>query len=128
MPMKILIVEDDDDILNLLKEVPEKEGFEVTGFNYTESIIKSMEKYKPELIIPDFSLPGINGGELCHDIKCHPANASIPVIMLSAFPRVPESPGNYGSDAFLAKPFDTEYLLRTVYNCIDAKLAVLSGV
>jgi DNA-binding response OmpR family regulator len=127
MSKKILIVEDDHDILSLLKDLLEKEGFEVTGLNYTESIIKSVEKHKAELVILDFLLPGINGGELCHEIKCHPATASVPVIMLSAFPRVLESLGNYGSDAFLAKPFDVEELLSTVYHCFDPDFTAASN-
>ena len=122
MSKRILIVEDDEDILNLLKELLEKEGFEVTGLNYTESIIKSIEKHKAELVILDYLLPKINGGELCHEIKSRPATALVPVIMLSAFPRVIQSLGYYGSDAFIAKPFDADELLRTVYNCFDSKL------
>jgi len=125
MSKKILIVEDDRDILDLLKDVLEKEGFEVTDLNHTESITKSIEKHHVELVILDFLLPGINGGELCHDIKCHPSTASIPVIMLSAFPRVLESLGNYGSDAFIAKPFDVGELVRTVNNCFDKRQATL---
>jgi DNA-binding response OmpR family regulator len=122
MSKRILIVEDDDDILNLLKELLEKDGFDVTGLNYTESIIKTIEKQKAELVILDFLLPGINGGELCHEIKSWPSTVGMPVIMLSAFPRVIQSLGNYGADAFIAKPFDVDELLKTVHNCFDNKL------
>ena len=123
MAKKILIVEDDDDILALLKDVLEKDGFEVTGLTYTESIIKSVTKHGAELVILDFLLPGINGGELCHEIKCQKSFGAIPVIMLSAFPRVLESLGNYGADVFIAKPFDIEDLLRAVHSCLGAQLA-----
>ena len=126
MSIRILIIEDDDDILNLLKEVLENEGFEVSGLNYTESIIKSIAKHEPELVILDFLLPGINGGELCHEIKTWPATALLPVILLSAFPRVIQSLGDYGSDAFVAKPFDVNELLTTVYNCFDNRLAAIA--
>lgn len=128
MSKRILIVEDDRDILNLLKDVLEKEDFEVTGLSYTESIVKSAEKHQPDLVILDFLLPGINGGELCHELKCAPATGSIPVIILSAFPRVIQSLGSYGSDAFIAKPFDNEALLAVVYGCLDQQhLAVSNG-
>jgi DNA-binding response OmpR family regulator len=124
MSKRILIVEDDHDILSLLKDVLEKEGFEVNGLNYTDSIVKSAQKHNADLIIVDFLLPGINGGELCHEIKCHPSTASLPVIMLSAFPRVLESLGNYGADAFMAKPFDIKNLVNTVQRCFNANPAV----
>ncbi len=123
MAKKILIVEDDDDILALLKDVLEKDGLEVTGLNYTESIIKSITKYHADLVILDFLLPGINGGELCHEVKFQKSLGPIPVIMLSAFPRVLESLGNYGADVFLAKPFDIEQLLNAVHTCLGAELA-----
>jgi DNA-binding response OmpR family regulator len=119
MPKRILIVEDDQNILSLLKDILEREGYEVTGLHYTESIIKSIEKHPAELVMLDFLLQGINGGELCHDLKSQPATASLPVIMLSAFPRVIQSLGNYGADVFIAKPFDVGELLKTVHNCLD---------
>ena len=124
MAIKILIVEDDDDILALLKDVLEKDGFEVTGLNYTESILKSITKYQAGLVILDFLLPGINGGELCHEIKCQKSLGTIPVIMLSAFPRVIESLGDYGADIFMAKPFDIDELLKAVHSCLGAELAI----
>ena len=125
MAKQILIVEDDDDILALLKDALEKDGFEVTGLNYTESIIKSITKYVAELVILDFLLPGINGGEMCHEIKFHPALTDMPVIMLSAFPRVLESLGDYGADVFIAKPFDIKELLNAVHACLGPQLAVV---
>jgi DNA-binding response OmpR family regulator len=130
MSKRILIVEDDEGILNLLKEVLEKEGFEVIGLiglNYTESIIKTIAKQKADLVILDFLLPVRNGGELCHEIKRSPSTALVPVIMLSAFPRVIQSLGNYGADAFIAKPFDIHELLNTVHSCFDDDLAAIAG-
>jgi len=130
MSKRILIVEDDEGILNLLKEVLEKEGFEViglAGLNYTESIIKTIGKQKADLVILDFLLPVRNGGELCHEIKRSPLTALVPVIMLSAFPRVIQSLGNYGADVFIAKPFDIHELLNAVHSCFDDNLAALAG-
>jgi len=127
MSKKILIVEDDHDILSLLKDMLEKESFEVTGLDYTDSITKTIRKHQADLVILDFFLPGINGGELCHEIKCQQATAAMPVIMLSAFPRVLESLGDYGSDVFIAKPFDMEELLKAVHACLDIQLATASN-
>ena len=114
MSKNILIVDDQNDILDLLKEILELEGYQVTGLSYTEDIIGSISKYQPELVMLDFLLAGINGGELCHQLKTNPMSAHIPVIMLSGYPRVLESLGNYGADAFIAKPFDLDHLTQTV--------------
>jgi DNA-binding response OmpR family regulator len=124
MSRKILIVEDDADILGVVKELLENEGYQVKGLNYTESIIKSVNEHQPDMVILDFLLPGVNGGELCFEIKSHPETAYLPVIMFSGYPRVLESLGNFGADAFIPKPFDISYLLQTVNNCFDHNLAI----
>ena len=123
MSQKILIVEDDVEILGLLKDLLEDEGYEVAALNYTDSITKSIGEHQPDLVMLDFLLAGINGGELCHEIKMNPETTHLPVIMASAFPRVLDSLGNYGSDAFLPKPFDVEVVLRTVRDCLDHRFA-----
>ena len=124
MSKRILVVEDDHDILSLLKDVLENEGYEVTGLAYTDSILQNINQYHPDLVMLDFLLPGVNGGELCHEIKSNVLTAGLPVIMLSAFPRVLESLGDFGADAFIAKPFDLSAMLQTVSGCFNDDLAM----
>jgi DNA-binding response OmpR family regulator len=123
MPQKILIVDDDHDILSVLKDLLEHEGYEVVTLDYTDSIINNITKYNPDLVMLDFLLAGVNGGELCHEIKINNKTSWLPVIMLSAFPRVLDSLGNYGSDAFIAKPFDIEVVLKKVKECLEDRMA-----
>jgi len=122
MPQKILIVDDDHDILSVLKDLLEHEGYEVIALDYTDSIINNITKYNPDLVMLDFLLAGVNGGELCHEIKINNKTSWLPVIMLSAFPRVLDSLGNYGSDAFIAKPFDIEVVLKKVKECLENRM------
>lgn len=119
MSKNILIVDDSSDILDLLKDALEQEGYDVTALPYTENIITSISQYQPDLVILDFLLAGINGGELCHQLKTDPLSSHIPVIMLSGYPRVLESLGNYGADQFIAKPFDIEDLYASVKHWIE---------
>lgn len=119
MSKKILIVDDQNDTLDLLKEIFEDEGYEVTALPYTEDIIRSITQYQPNLVMLDFLLAGINGGELCHQLKTNSLSAHIPVIMLSGYPRVLESLGSYGADAFIAKPFDLAHLTETVKHWLE---------
>jgi CheY-like chemotaxis protein len=107
MSKKILILDDSDDILEVMKDVLEMEGYEIQAMTFNA-----------DLVILDYILFGINGGELCHMLKTNPLTAHIPVVMVSAYPRVLESLGNYGSDAFIAKPFGLTDIVNTVRGCL----------
>jgi CheY-like chemotaxis protein len=118
MAKSILIIDDQNDTLELLKEALEQDGYTVTALPYTDDIIRCITQYQPDLVMLDFLLAGINGGELCHQVKNNMLTAHIPVIMLSGYPRVLESLGSYGENAFLAKPFDLYTLTDTVKHWI----------
>ena len=111
---RILILDDNDDILEMLRELLTNEGYEVKTFTSVSDIIQLTEETKPSLVLLDYLLAGINGGEYCHQLKKHPLTSHIPIIMLSAHQRVIESLGNYGWDAFIAKPFDVDSLTATI--------------
>ena len=122
MSKSILIVDDQTDVLDVLKEALEMEGYTVNALSYTEDIVRSVNQYQPDLVMLDFLLAGINGGEHCHFLKTNPLTSHIPVIMLSGYPRVLESLGNYGADAFIAKPFGLEQLTTTVKQLLEASM------
>ncbi|SDT45481.1 two-component system, cell cycle response regulator [Mucilaginibacter mallensis] len=122
MSRNIMIVDDHIDTLDLLKEALEQEGYAVTALSYTEDIIKSVNQHQPDLVMLDFLLAGINGGEHCHHLKVNPLTSHIPIIMLSGYPRVLESLGNYGADVFIAKPFDLTHLTTTVKHLLEDAL------
>jgi DNA-binding response OmpR family regulator len=117
MPKKILVLDDSEDILEMMKDALEIEGYEVQVLNFTDDICKAAISYNADMVILDYILFGINGGELCHILKTTPATAHIPVIMVSAYPRVLESLGNYGSDAFIAKPFNLSDINDAIKSC-----------
>ncbi len=119
MNKHIMIVDDNRDILDMLKDALEELSFRVTALSYTDDIVKDITKYSPDLVILDFLLAGINGGEHCHQIKNDSLTAHLPVIILSGFPRVLESLGNYGADIFIEKPFDLERLTSAINNCLE---------
>ena len=119
MPKKILILDDNEDILDMMKVALEDEGHEVECLANTDDIYKTIELIKPNLLIVDYILSGINGGEFCHQVKTNPATAHIPVIMVSGHQRVLESLGTtYGADVFIAKPFSLEDIVSNVNDCL----------
>ena len=118
MPKKILILDDNEDILDMMKVALEDEGHEVECISNTDDIYKTIELIKPNLLIVDYILSGNNGGEFCHQVKTNPSTAHIPVIMVSGHQRVLESLGNYGADVFIAKPFSLEDIVNNVNDCL----------
>ena len=81
---KIMVVDDEADIRELLRFNLEKEGFSVLLSPDGESALTLVEAEKPDLIILDVMLPGIDGIDVCLKLKSEPQYKSIPVIMLSA--------------------------------------------
>lgn len=118
MQKKILILEDNLEITELLTEWLSSFNYEICSFQQVDDIIKLTEEIGPDLIIVDYLLGGINGGEYCAQLKKHSGTKLIPVLMLSAHQRVIESLGHYGWDAFMAKPFDLEELVLKVRSLI----------
>ncbi len=116
MAKKILILDDNEDILEMMKVALEDEGHEVECLTNTDDIFKAIDHIKPDLLIVDYILSGINGGEFCHQVKTNPKTAHIPVIMVSGHQRVLESLGTYGADVFIAKPFSLEDIVTNVNN------------
>ena len=83
MAKKILIVEDDKFLRELIAQKLIKEGYEITETVNGEEGIKAIEKEKPDLVLLDLILPGINGFEVLSRMKADPILAEIPVIILS---------------------------------------------
>ena len=109
---RILLIEDDEAVRNVIKEA--LSDYTVIATDDTSDIFKLIADHNPDLVLMDYILPNINGGELCHQIKVNPETADLPVIIISGYPRILYSLGSYGCDAILEKPFDLSKLLETV--------------
>ena len=115
---RILILEDNQDILEMLTEWLTSIGYEVAAYHSVTDIVSLVEENRPDLIMLDYLLGGINGGEYCSQLKKNQKTKHIPIIMLSAHQRVIDSLGHYGWDAFVAKPFDIEELAQQINTLI----------
>lgn len=111
---KILVIDDDNDILEIMREALTFEGYEVNSLEKTDNIFPEIIQYQPDIVILDYLLNGVNGGELCHQIKINRHTTNIPVILMSAHPRVLQSLGDYGCDLFIPKPFDLANLISSI--------------
>lgn len=111
---KVLVLDNDPRILDVMQEALSDEGFDVDIYEGTEDILSLVNQCKPDLLIVDYILNGINGGEICRTIKNSASTFNLPVIIFSAYPRVLQSLVYYGCNAFIAKPLDLCVLIDKV--------------
>jgi DNA-binding response OmpR family regulator len=115
----ILIIEDDEDIMKVLETVLTYNEFAVTCMEDTEDILETIETYKPDLILTDYLLHGLNGGQICQRVKSNKDTCHIPVILISAYPELAISFGKFGFDAFISKPFDIGELIEKIESLLE---------
>ena len=114
MLKKILVLDDNQDILDIVHETLAYENFEVKSITKSEDVMPGIESFNPHLIILDYRVSGANGGEICRTIKAHQSFSSIPVIIFSAYINTESELFAYGCDAIINKPFDLTELVDKV--------------
>ena len=110
---KILIVDDDQNIAELISLYLIKECFETMIVGDGESALRALDSFSPNLIILDLMLPGIDGYQVCREVR---AKSSTPIIMLSAKGEVFDKVLGLelGADDYILKPFDSKELVARV--------------
>ncbi|MBQ3052481.1 MAG: response regulator transcription factor [Clostridia bacterium] len=110
---KILIVDDDNNICELLRLYLEKDGFETVVANDGLTAVKYAEKYSPDLILLDIMLPELDGWQVCREIR---KTSETPIIMLTAkgetFDKILGL--ELGADDYVTKPFDTKEIIARI--------------
>ena len=110
---KILIVDDDNNIAELIALYLTKECFETLIVNDGESALTAVDSFAPSLILLDLMLPGIDGYQVCREVR---AKSAIPIIMLSAKGEIFDKVLGLelGADDYMEKPFDSKELVARV--------------
>ena len=116
MPEKILVVDDEKDLVDLISYNLEKNGFAVVKAYDGETALKQVRALSPHLMILDLMLPGIQGIDVCKRIRSDPEHAALPIIMLTAKgTEVDKVLGlEVGADDYVTKPFSVKELLARV--------------
>ena len=113
MQYKILIVDDDDNICELLRLYLEKDGFDTIVANDGEQAVDFAAKYSPDLILLDIMLPKLDGWQVCREIR---KTSETPIIMLTAkgetFDKILGL--ELGADDYVSKPFDTKEVIASI--------------
>ncbi|NEN25625.1 response regulator [Cryomorpha ignava] len=114
----ILIIDDNEDIVFMLKAMLTLKGYLVDVRTNTDKLEEHLLKKRPNLILMDMLLSGSDGREICKKLKANKAFSDIPIIMISAHPTAKHDCLKAGSDFFLAKPFDMKNLFEKVHEAL----------
>jgi DNA-binding response OmpR family regulator len=113
---RILVVDDNEDILEVIKLILEDYGYEVTTLTDGRLLLDKIDLNKPDLVLLDIMLGNTDGRELCKIMKSNKETRDIPVILVSASHSLSDQIKLHDSpDDFLAKPFDISELLDKVH-------------
>lgn len=113
-PKRILIVDDEPDILEFLQVILEEEGYAVMTSDKAEYLEQIHNGGLPNLILVDVLLSGKDGREIVKYLKSQEETKHIPILMFSAHPSAEATARQAGADDFLAKPFDIDVLLARI--------------
>jgi two-component system, OmpR family, alkaline phosphatase synthesis response regulator PhoP len=120
MPKKILIVDDEKDIVDLISYNLEKEGFVTIKAHDGERALELVEAKRPDMVLLDLMLPGIRGLEVCKFIRKNPDTETLPIIMLTAKgDQVDKILGlEMGADDYITKPFNVRELIARIQSVL----------
>lgn len=117
---KIMVVDDDKNICELLRLYLEKEGYQVVIANDGKEAVELNEKEDPELILLDIMLPQLDGWQVCREIR---KKSQVPIIMLTAKGEVFDKVLGLelGADDYIVKPFETKEVVARIKACCAAQ-------
>jgi two-component system cell cycle response regulator DivK len=120
---RVLVCDDDLDIVDILDFILTDSGWEVYTSYTVDNIIEKVENAQPSVIIMDNWIPGVGGIEATQTIKNHPIFKNIPVVYLTANNDIESLAERAGADLALPKPFDLDVLAKVVEKAYRLKIA-----
>ncbi len=113
---KILVVDDEEDILELVRYNLFKNGYQVTCVSSGELAMQKLKEETPHMILLDLMLPGVDGLDVCRSLRSNPATMNIPIIMITAKGEDADivTGLELGADDYLTKPFSPRVLLARI--------------
>jgi DNA-binding response OmpR family regulator len=116
MAKKILVVDDEPDIVTMVASRLEALGYEIVSASDGKDALEKARTTKPDLVVLDLMLPKLNGYEVCHSLGTDPQHRDTPVVMLTASGQVDDIKKGMecGAVAYITKPFKPDVLLGVV--------------
>lgn len=120
---RVLVVDDDPQVLRLLRVNFELEGYEVMSATNGEEALELVRGDSPDVVVCDVMMPGIDGLEVVRRLRADPATVTLPLVVVSAkAQRSDVRQGlKLGADAYVTKPFDPAELLDVVAQLLDKR-------
>lgn len=111
---KILVVDDDAGISEMLKTLLEFSGYQVAVTQNGDAAQSHVEKGNVDLVVLDMLISGVDGTEVCGDLRQNKKTSKVPILMMSAHREAGAKCLEAGADDFIAKPFEMEEFLQKV--------------
>jgi DNA-binding response OmpR family regulator len=107
LPAKVLLVDDEDQLRRVMKDILERDGFDVAEARDGIQALDQVDKFGPDVVVLDLNLPGLDGYGVLSHLRSRPATANVPVIVLTAKGDEDNEVRVFelGADDFLTKPF-----------------------
>ena len=121
MPTEILIVDDEPSVVVAIQFLMEQQGYNVMTAERGEDALDLIYKYKPDLVLLDIMLPGIDGYEVCEIVRLNPEFRNVKIVFLTAISREVEIAKGMllGADAYITKPYTNEKLVAQVRELLE---------
>ena len=117
---RIVIIDDEEDLLKVTKNLLGKKGFDVSCFTEWEKAEESIIANPPHLIMLDVFLAGVDGLEVCKRLRASQTTRHIPIIILSGYPKVGQAAiYEFGADEFISKPFEEDDLIQKIHSVLS---------
>jgi DNA-binding response OmpR family regulator len=118
---RILIVDDEPNIVTSLEFLMRREGFEVDIAADGEQALRAVGRIVPDLVLLDIMLPRLNGFEVCEKLRSDPRSSHVKIVMLTAKGRDTdvEKGMALGADLYVTKPFSTKELVERIRQMLD---------
>lgn len=111
---KVLVIDDNQNILNIVTDILHHYSMEVKALLNPEGVNTVLQQFMPDIMLLDVSMPGYDGRNICREIKSEPTLKNVSIILFSAHPMDAESVADAYADDFLEKPFSMDELVEIV--------------
>jgi DNA-binding response OmpR family regulator len=125
MPKKVLIVDDEPNIVLSVEFLMQRDGLDVVTASDGQEAVDLLASTAPDLMILDVMMPRKNGFEVCAEVRADPKFSGMPILMLTAKGREAEMKKglSLGADAYITKPFSTHELVAKVHELLNRNRA-----
>ncbi len=130
MNRRVVVVDDDPVALRMLEDALRGGGFEVIRAYRAEDALRKVKCHKPDIVLTDLEMPGVNGVDLIAMIRADPEIQDTPILAVSGFTWEPiaQAAAQYGSDGQIAKPFTRQQVLEKIEECLAGARAAVPNL